>query len=365
MLETTYKYSLDSGSKKFICPNCGKKTFVRYVNSEDMQYLPANYGRCDRESKCSYHLKPESKKVIKKVSFEVIRNISKNAFKAIDQFGKTYIIPKSQVVEQENEYLWLTDWYIEKEQALNVIETRILNENSQILNTIKSKVIEEPEPDYHSLEQLDHYYNTVYTKDNLRSFLENEFSESEVFSVMQKFYLTGTNKPWLNSTMFWQIDDKERIHACKIMLYNASNGKRIKAPYNHINWLHKVIKAKDFNLNQCLFGLHQVIEDKTKPIAIVESEKTAIIMSLVMPGFLWMATGAKQNLKLNFFKPINKRKLILYPDKGEFLNWKEKAKKINQYGYSIQVSDFLENKEVINGSDLADYYLQKSNAILN
>ena len=36
-------------SNKHICPNCGKKTFVRYVDSETGSYLGDLVGKCDRE----------------------------------------------------------------------------------------------------------------------------------------------------------------------------------------------------------------------------------------------------------------------------------------------------------------------------
>ena len=53
-----YRFILEKGSKKHLCPNCNKKTFVRYIDTETGDYLPEQYGRCDRESKCSYHLNP-------------------------------------------------------------------------------------------------------------------------------------------------------------------------------------------------------------------------------------------------------------------------------------------------------------------
>jgi len=56
------------------------------------------------------------------------------------------------------------------------------------------------------------------------------------------------------------------------MLYSPTTGKRVKEPFNHITWVHKALKQPDFNLKQCLFGEH-LLQDKTKPVAIVESEK--------------------------------------------------------------------------------------------
>src|SRR5690554_7963323 len=53
-----FRYILEKGSKKHLCPSCGKKTFVRYVDEITSEHLPERFGRCDRESKCSYHLNP-------------------------------------------------------------------------------------------------------------------------------------------------------------------------------------------------------------------------------------------------------------------------------------------------------------------
>ena len=55
-----YKYSLMSGSKKFFCPNCNKKTFVPYVVTGTNNIVDiAKYGRCERIQSCRYHLYPK------------------------------------------------------------------------------------------------------------------------------------------------------------------------------------------------------------------------------------------------------------------------------------------------------------------
>jgi hypothetical protein len=159
--------------------------------------------------------------------------------------------------------------------------------------------------------------------------------------------------------VFWQVDNHNKIRTGKIMLYDKSNGKRIKEPYNHVNWSHKVLKIDDFNLKQCLFGLHRIKIELIKPIAIVESEKTAIIMSIVVPDFLWMATGSKANLKEEFLKPLRNRKIILHPDYGEFEDWQKLVSSLKDKGYKIAISDLLEKMQLKKGYDLADYYLTK------
>lgn len=57
-----YRYQLETYDPevgKHICPVCGKRTFVRYVDSETGEYVSTDVGRCDREEKCGYHKRPK------------------------------------------------------------------------------------------------------------------------------------------------------------------------------------------------------------------------------------------------------------------------------------------------------------------
>ena len=56
-----FKYKLDKSSKKFVCPKCGKRTFVKYIETETGNYLTDDLGRCDRETNCCYHKPPKGK----------------------------------------------------------------------------------------------------------------------------------------------------------------------------------------------------------------------------------------------------------------------------------------------------------------
>lgn len=151
---------------------------------------------------------------------------------------------------------------------------------------------------------------------------------NDVTSQLISKYFIGTSKHWNGATVFWQIDIKGKIRTGKIMLYSPITGKRVKEPYNHINWVHIAIKQPEFVLQQCLFGEH-LLHDKTKPIAIVESEKTAIIASVYLPQFIWVAVGGKDGISEEKLLLLRGRNITFFPDLKGFDIWNAKAKELS------------------------------------
>lgn len=284
-----FKFSLDTSSKKFNCPSCAKKRFVRYMDNETKNYLSDEFGRCDRESSCGYHLPPTSNPTL--VDSTVIKPL-------------------------------------------------------QPISTIDSKFVSASE--------------TKYEENHLFQYLTQHFKEKEILQCFKK-YRVGTSKHWKGANVFWQIDHNNKVRSGKIMLINPSTGKRVKEPFPHINWVHKVLGLKDYNLKQCLFGEHLVAKSlqplATKPtIAIVESEKTAITMSLFLKNSLWVATGSKQNLKHELLQSLKNYNIILFPDCGEYEDWNKKALELTKLDYTIKCSKLLEDCKHSKGTDLADIY---------
>ena len=127
--------------------------------------------------------------------------------------------------------------------------------------------------------------------------------------------------------------------------------------------IHAALKLSDYSLKQCLFGEHLLYDSTTlsKPVAIVESEKTAIIASAYLPDFIWLAAGSLNNLNLEKCQSLKGRKVILFPDLNAYEKWKSKANELKS-SFSITVSDLLESKasksEKLLGLDLADYLIR-------
>jgi hypothetical protein len=51
--------------------------------------------------------------------------------------------------------------------------------------------------------------------DHLTEFFKDEIFKDEVFIATQNYFITGTNICWFYSTVFWQIDDKNKYTLVK------------------------------------------------------------------------------------------------------------------------------------------------------
>ncbi len=299
-------------NSRHLCPGCKSRdrSFALYIDTETGQTIHPSVGRCNHESGCGYHYAPKEYFQENRISFETDRP---------------------------------------RQQSRPVQEVKI--EPSFIAPEVAASSL------------------TGYRSNNFVSFLIGLFGE-EITNQLIGEYFIGTSKHWSGSTVFWQIDIKGNIKTGKIMLYDATTGKRVKEPFNCITWVHKVLKQSDFNLKQCLFGEHLLV-DKSKPVAIVESEKTAIIASVYLPRFIWLAAGSLNNLSLERCRILAGRRVVLFPDLNGFDKWTAKAKELSDQmpDTSFKVSEILNQyateAERISGLDLADYIIEIEYRIKN
>lgn len=116
-------------------------------------------------------------------------------------------------------------------------------------------------------------------------------------------------------------------------------------------------------MKQCFFGEYLLPEDKSRPVALVESEKTALIASYYLPQFLWIASGGKNGcFNTNSLSVLAGRSVVLFPDLGATDYWHSKIGLMKSYGMEVQMFDYLEahanEKERKEGYDIADYLLK-------
>lgn len=199
----------------------------------------------------------------------------------------------------------------------------------------------------------------AHESNHLVTFLTNTFGEATTNQLIEAYFI-GSSKHWPGATVFWQIDTRMRVRTGKIMLYNPTLGKRVKEPYSHITWVHSVLHLPDYQLRQCFFGEH-LLKQSNKPVAIVESEKTALIAQAYEPAFIWLASGSLSNLTAEKCKVLSGRKVYLFPDVNATEKWQQKAHEL-AYITEFKVSDILEkiatDQDRQQGLDLADYLLR-------
>lgn len=291
-----YRYSLERGGVKYVCPACRQQRFVRYVDTETREQVADEVGRCDREDSCSYHLRPS------------------------EYFRQHGTKPPTAAARRK-------------------------------------EPMPEPEPSFIDIETAGRSL-TGYGHNNFARWLCSVFGEEAAFQLVDAYHV-GTSRHWPGASIFWQQDVTCRIRGGKIMLYDVITGRRVKAPFNHVQWVHKVLKIEPYHLRQCLFGEHLLQQDRDKPVAVVESEKTAIVAAGFMPEIIWLATAGKGNLKAEKLDLLRGRNVTLFPDLGGFVRWKAIAEQTP----GVKVSDVLERRaseeDRAAGLDLADYLLRE------
>lgn len=206
------------------------------------------------------------------------------------------------------------------------------------------------------------------------------FTEEQMQRAAKHYHLGSTHD---GGVIFWQIDENRQVHEGKVMHYQDDCRRcRDRNPVT-ISWLIRNGKTNnpvDISLPPawryvpCLFGLHQLTalsspEEEGRIIAIVESEKTAIICSEYFPNHIWLATGGLSNLSTDMLRPLAGRKVIIFPDTdpdgATYRKWKTVAEKAEDaIGTSFPVSPVLElnatPEQKSRKIDIADYILEQS-----
>jgi len=199
---------------------------------------------------------------------------------------------------------------------------------------------------------------------NFVRFLCEILTDEQIHSIGENYALGATKN---KEVIFWQIDMKGKVHTDKIMQYNPETGRRLKHESGAIDWVHNKLKKsgtlpEDYNLQQCFFGEHLLKIYPDKKVAIVESEKSAIIASCIFPDLVWLAAGNLNGLSLEKCQVLKGRNVTLFPDLGAFEKWSEKTSEIKKkHNCKVNISTLLEDEATVsdraNGFDIADFII--------
>lgn len=332
-----YRYILDKSSKKHHCPECNKKTFVRYIDTETGYYLPEHYGRCDRESKCSYLLNP-------------------------------YKDGYSKAVREQRQG-------IKFEKSKAKLHT----------STPPPKTVYFDFETFRQTLQSDRYDKNVFVQ-NLFKRVKYPFSESDISKVIQLYRLgTVANGYRAGAVCFPFIDINDNVRTIQVKEFDEQNHT------SGTDFLHSIIERHHTRNNtplpdwlqayannekkvSCLFGEHLLSRYPNKPIGLVEAPKTAVYSWLyfneleLTKDWLWLAVYNKSSFSFEKMKVLQGRFVYVFPDLSKdgstFNEWQIKAKEFEKQlpGTRFIFSDLLEKlatpKQREQGADMADVLIQ-------
>jgi hypothetical protein len=331
-----YRYILEKGSKKYYCPVCNKKKFVRYIDTKTGEYLPFEYGRCDDEH---YFVNPYS-----------------------DGYAKA-------IWEQEQGNK--TDW---KPQPPKQIKKPVNKPKTVFFDFETFKQTLQPE----------RYEKNTFIQ-NLFYRVQFPFEVDEITKVIQLYRLgTVANGYRAGANTFPFIDIKDNVKAVQVKQFDEQNhsiGNPI--PLNRIIENHHKRNNKPlpewieaYNKNEstfsCLFGEHLLSKYHSNPVALVEAPKTAIYCWLyfnksnfpIYKDCIWLATGAKGYLNFEKAKVLKGRFVYVLPDLSKggttFKEWETKAKEYESRlpGTRFIMDNILEKygtpEQREEGADIAD-----------
>lgn len=316
---------------KLICPACGDKvkTFVPYIDNATGDIIHETVGKCDREINCGYHKRPR------------------------EYFEETGTKPQTQ--------------YIQPPQREPIKPLEFI-------------------PDEVKDDSLTGYGSNEFVK-----WLYRLFGRHVALNAVAKYQIGTDCSLWHGSTVFWFITKYNRVKAGQIKKFNPdgrtasyfSNSQQQNRKCT--GWVHAAIKYQHEKEKKplpewltpyidrgdyctCLYGEH-LLSDKehcSKPIALVEAPKSAIIGSIYLPQYTWLAVGALSYFTEQRIKVLTGKEVYLFPDLSPeakaFKMWDDRGKAYSHIANFITV-DTLEKtateEDRQKGLDIADFLIME------
>jgi hypothetical protein len=318
----SYKYTLDKSSRKYLCPQCGKRKLVRYVDSNTGELQSSEFGRCDREDSCGYLLYPRTE------------------WKEYGKVARSLAIRRESHPQKKKEQVFIP-W-----EALKT--TWAGYDGCSFITYLMSKGI----PDSVLERVIEMYYLGTINSGHLRGALTIPFINVE------------DNIAFVQVKMFDESNNTIKTSALHSILKGTKENE----------WINEF--EKNEQKVTCFFGAHLLKVYPRNPIVLVEAPKTAIYGTCYYGApktekdFLWLAVYNKSSLTEEKFKILEGRKIILIPDLSSdsdtFNKWSERAHSFAKMlkNTTVSIFEYLEqyapDELRKTGGDFADYLAQFS-----
>lgn len=338
------RYFLDKSSKKHLCPDCGTKRFVRFIDIITGEYLPEQYGRCD---KGDGHYFSDPRK---------------------DGYAK-------MIREQEQNVTGVTNVTIQNQKCF-LSKFNLTQSMASVFFDFET---------FHKTLKSERYKKNIFIQ-NLLYNVKYPFKVNDVTKVIELYHLgTIANGYRTGACTFPFIDIKGNIRAIQVKEFNKQNHSTstdflhsiIEKHHNIFNislpkWLEEY-KKQDKRIS-CLFGTHLLSKYHSNPIALVEAPKTAIYGTLYFglpensENLIWLAVYNKSSFSFEKIKELQGRFIYVFPDLSKdgttFNEWKVKAKEYEnrlpgtRFVFSELLENFATQQDKNKGYDLADYLIK-------
>lgn len=165
-------------------------------------------------------------------------------------------------------------------------------------------------------------YQATGGTNTLKTWFYTLFSKSIVDDVFTEYGATATDGDWV---MFWQFDSKGMATTARAIRYKT-DGHRDKT--NNPAWAHNSLKEKPagYQPQKHLFGLRHAMSSTAPKVAVMESEKSALLCECArreygfMQDFTFTATGGATYLKTTLTVDrahLAGKAVYLFPDSDE------------------------------------------------
>lgn len=299
-----HKYSLRQYRQggKDICPECEQRSFVPYIDNETGEILHPICGRCDHEQSCGYHLTPSD--FFKQNPESRQTGLSRNV----------YLKPTPTIIDWGNTSEWIARQSVEEAMKCDFAKG--------LLNFFDTDNVAQAISRYH-VQNLNG--NTAYPCISV---------DGRVADVMVLNY-------------------GEDLHRGRICYHYYKNKEQLKLDY-----------PNGYKYEPCFFGEHLLTEQSDSNVGIVESQKSAVICSIVFPSMVWLATCGCGNFKMSKMEALRDRRIFVYPDKGSEDKWCAIVAEMKWKGFNIHLRTVMQDlPDYGANSDIADVLLDNLKCI--